>query len=274
MVFILLLGILIIFFFSYKFVDNDFLCPANVYLLFSAVSITAMLTFYDKWDLESYGALAVLIYLFGSLFFVIGCGIAKAFSARNINLRNRCNSNLNNPIRIEIGYIKTLIAVSVSLAGLYGTYAFIMRLAGGSSLFSLGVAIQRFRYMNIQRMLTGENSKGRFWALCSSFSTAFAYCSMVVLVHNIVNKKYKSKDLLLALPFVFKASEYLITSSRADIINMLFAAIMCWFISMKFRNGWNKEINSKNCYQSCSNLCPVFLWILNIYGKSFYTKRL
>ena len=245
MVFLMLLGIVFVFLFSYKFVDKDFLSPANVFLLFSIVSITAMFIFYDKWELSNYGLLAVVVYLSGSIFFVVGCGIAKAFSLRNINLRNTINSNVLNPMRIEMSYLKIFIAILISLAGLYGTYRFIMNLVGGNSLASLAVAVQRYRYLHGQRMLSGENAKGRIWALCSSFSTAFAYCSIIVLIHNIVNRKYKRKDLLLVFPFAFKTLEYLITSSRGDIINMLVGAIMCWFISMKFRRGWNKEINRK-----------------------------
>ena len=269
MAFYLLTGIILIFLISYMFLDKDFLSPVNLYLLFSTFSVAAMFLLYEEWNMNEYGALAVAVYLTGSLFFVIGCGIAKVFMSRNIHQRNIKSEQNIAPPRVDISMIKIVIMTVFGLAAVYGTYAYMRRL-GGSSTLSLGQAIQNYRYMKSNGLLTTQRAKGSIWNLFSYFSIAFAYCSIFALIKNAVNNNFRKKDLLLLIPFVLRSTEYLLQSNRGGIIQLAFGAIMSWFVSMKFQKGWRRKINSKivkTVVRVMVILIPLFFGSLILLGR-------
>ena len=245
MAYLLFFEIVLILIFTYSFVDHDFLSPVNIYLLFSVVSIFSMFLFYSEWNVEEYGIYTVFVYLLGSVFFVLGCGIAKLMSSRNVSQRSVERVNLETSERIEISYFKIVIVIGISLLAVYGTYSFLKKLVGGVSISTIGMAINRYRYLNGQGQLVGDDSKSSLWRLFSYMSAAFSYCCIFIVIKNAVNRQFKKKDLLLVIPFVLRILENLLQASRGGVIYMIFAAVMSWFISMKYKGGWRKKINSK-----------------------------
>lgn len=267
MVWFLLISIICIFLFSYYVIDSDLLSPILLYQFFSIFSILTMLVFYVKWELNDYGIGTTLIYLSGTIFFTFGCSIAKYFSRNNITKRAIIYNGYKEIERIDIGFAKIVIANLVGLAGLYGTISFLRKLAGSSN-FIFGMA--RYRYLSGQGALIGENAKGRIWCLCSSFSIAFAYCCIFIVLNNIVNRKLKKKDLLLVTPFLLKIAEYTILSSRGDVINMVVAAIISWFIALKYKRGWRTKVNLKvvkTIFRVALIFVPFFFGSLLLSGR-------
>ena len=267
MVWFFLISMMCLFLFSYYIIDSDLLSPVLLFQLFSIFSILTMLIFYVKWELNDYGAGATSIYLGGSVFFIAGCSIAKFFSRNNIANRVTIYDGYKEVERIDIGFLKIAIANIVGLAGLYGTISFLKELAGSSNFI---FAMARYRFLSGQGVLIGENAKGRIWSLCSSFSIAFAYCCIFIVINNIVNRKFKKKDLLLVTPFLLKVAEYTLLSSRGDIINMVVAAIMSWFIALKYKKGWRSKVNHKvikTIFRVAIIFVPFFFWSLIFSGR-------
>ena len=243
----LLGGIILLFLFSYKFIDHDFLSPINLYLLFSIVSIAAMFLYYSEWNMNEYGTFTTVVYLTGSAAYMMGCWIAKTASHRTLNRRARQYEIEFTDERIDVSLIKIAVIIGVCVIALYGTYSYIRSLGSFSvsSLLGFGQVIQNFRSMRTQGILIEENAKGFIWTLLSYLARAFAYYSIFIVMKNAVNKCFKKKDLLLLIPFLINSLECLLQSNRGGIIQIFFATIIAWFISAKFKEGWKKRINNK-----------------------------
>lgn len=269
---VLLVGVILLFVFSYVVIDRDFLSPINLYLLFSILAISAMFLCYTEWKLNEYGALATIVYLTGSIAYMLGCQIAKSLSMRSINKRIAYEFNEIKSERIELGYFKVAIMIITGILALYGTYSYIRRLGNFSivSIMGLGQVIQGARRMKVDGILFGENKKTFIWSVFSVLSVAFAHFSSFVLVKNIVNKCFKKRDLFLIIPLLLYILESLLNSSRGYIIQIFFAIIISWFISAKYNIGWRKRINIKAIkFTICIVLivAPIFFGSLVFLGR-------
>lgn len=262
----------LLFLFSYKFIDNDFLCPLNLYLLFSIVSVGALLLIYSEWKVNEYGGKAATVYLTGSLCFLVGCCIARLFSQRQIQKKKQQVVAIFTNARIDIGMFKLCVVLLTGAIALYGTYSYLMQVSGYSvlSVGSIGQAIQKYRDMVSQGLLSGDEAKSSLWRLFSYLLYAFSYCTTFVFIKNLVNRQFRAKDLLLLIPFVLRCTECLLQSNRGGIIQLFFAAIISWFISTKFRSGWRKKVNAKVVkigLRVAVVLIPLFFGSLILMGR-------
>ena len=76
--------------------------------------------------------------------------------------------------------------------------------------------------------------------------------------------------MLLLIPFILRSIEYLFQSNRGGIIQLFFGAVMSWFVSMKFKKGWNRKINSKVVkivIRVIVILVPIFFGSLILIGR-------
>ncbi len=267
---ILLIGVVGLFLFSYHFIDQDFLSPINLYLLFSIASVAGMFLMYNQWNLNEYGVFTTLVYLVGSATYALGCWMARGLASHNINRRYASFPvEEGSETRIEVSTFKLIIIFIICLLSLYGMYSYVIRV-GGTSLFSLAQLIQNYRNMRSQGTLIGENGRGAIWNLLTYMSRAFAYCSVFVLIKNSVNKQFKKKDVLLLTPVFMYSAECLLQSNRGGIIQIFFAAIISWFISTKYKDGWKERVNAKSMKivaRIAIILIPIFCGSLILLGR-------
>ncbi|MBO4456713.1 MAG: oligosaccharide repeat unit polymerase [Butyrivibrio sp.] len=284
MVYLLLAGIALLLFLSFKFIDRDFISPVNLYLLFSALAVAGMFLCYVEWKVDEYGFKASAVYLVGSLCFAFGCYLAKRISSKPVKVKEKpeLNEDMSDEAdgrevkRIEIGYVKIAIMSAVTLAALVGTWIWLIKLEEGSSDYTIAQAINYRRTMDIQGKLVGEYAKGRIWMLLTEFSGAFASIAIFVFVRNAVNRKLVKRDILLWIPIMVCILEFLSLSNRSGIFVMAFTAIISWFVSMKVKCRWKETLNKKVIKTAAIALAvfiPVFFGSLFIVGRHLSLKH-
>ncbi len=269
MALVLLLGLIAICFLSLQFLDKDLLSPVNSFLLFSVLSAASLFLMYREWRVGEYGVYVVFIYLAGAVFFLAGCMLAKKASVRAVSGRTSISALRDIPVRTELHSWKILLAVIVSAAALYGTCRYIGKVTG-IPLSSFENAIVAYRALSTEGLLAGENAKGTVFTILSWLSAAFAYCTLLVFIKNAVYRSLRRKDVFLLLPFIFRSAEYLLESSRAGVINLLCAAFVSWFISLKCKEGWNKPVNRKVVL---TGICFGVFFVLFFLGAAVLTGR-
>lgn len=278
MIYLLLAGIVLLLFLSLKFIDRDFLSPVNLFLLYSVFAIAILFLCYEEWKVGEYGAQATAVYLAGTLCFALGCYLAKKISYKTGKVREKTEqsedmsdeANGRETKRIEIGYVKIAVMSVVTLAALVGTWIWLIKLEEGSSDYTIAMAINNRRTMEIQGKLVGEYAKGRVWMILTEFSGAFASIALFVFVRNAVNRKLVKSDILLWIPIMVCVLEFLSLSNRGGIFLMTFSGIMSWFVSMKVKCGWKGTLNKKVIKTAVIALAvfiPVFFGSLFVVGR-------
>lgn len=239
----------------YKYSGYDLISPANFSLLtFFIATFFAIIGAYT-WDID-FSVLAMLYLSIGITMMLLGQQMAKTVTRRFCYVADTESLENRNLSRININ-ISKVIFVDMIVVALTALYVYDI-LRAGNALGAKGLAaIATVKYANN----AGTSSiirQGIKIVMAASFVDCF------IVARNFV-AGWKRKDFFHIISLCCAGICSLFTSVRTEILRIIFAVFVLYFLNVKEKRGWNKEISSK--------ILSKFLPILVIFALVFTSMK-
>lgn len=269
--YLLLIGLLFLFFISYLFSNRDILAPSvTMTIMYTIATMFAILSV-SSWNVVDYSFTASTLSLTGIFTFICIEGLVRFFS------RFKKNTALSSPtdfkaFRLSGGKLFLLVAINLSIVVWY--FLQIRNLVGDESITA---TFQAYRRLGI------SNRSGEEVELVTGFIIqllkvveATGYVAGYMFINNWIATSNKCKwlsfsNLSLLLLILLSLMPGIFTAGRSKMLRMAAAFLIEYYILWHQKHGWNRNLSWKMIRIGLGSLIvgiPAFYYSLLLLGRN------
>ena len=255
MIYILFIGIIFLFLFSYYIFKRNLLNPSVVLCGTFLVSLFFSILNAEKWRII-FSEKTVLIILTTIFSFILGNMVLYLLPKNNIKLQIKDNTNLK-----KISFRIVLVLNIFLLIGLYIYIKDVYRLSllggnpGGYQNMLFFARIAKLAYFDINRLSINIF----FFAKSSSYVTLFSFFYIIVF------EKFKLRNLYLLTPTLIYAIFMFFSTGRVDFIYMFVFILIIYFSLLYRKYNFNRKITRKILFYTLISFM-LFLLLFSFLG--------
>lgn len=273
LIYVLLLFEIFLFLFAYCLSERDIMSPSVVMCAMFIISTMFAIMNIENWKII-YSADAVLILVSGMSAFIVAEAFLHALIKRHTAYMTKINRVQPTPIIISKEIL--LFAVILDVIVLSWFFVEICRIVAAYGYVVSGTDIFG-KYRTIITSLTQRTDSkvaltGTILNQLIKLVRAMGYISLYVFLNNwFAGRNKKSECILHGLVITASILSYVMEGSRGNILQILSAALIEWYIIWHRKAGWNKVLTKKVVFVGL--LCvligmPVFYGSVSWMGRS------
>lgn len=226
----------ILFLFSYESEKRDWISPGTFSIVVFFVATFFAIIGNAAWNMP-FSVEAELLVILGLAAMLAGQFAARLCNFGRLNSRYAKQTETNTVERIELPNWK-ICSITVITLFLTALYVFDVLRAGrslGASGLSAINAVRRSSEVSTNTIIR----QGIKFIMAASFVDSY------IFVNNSFSGKIRFKDLCCLVPAVCGCICSLFTGVRTEILRILFALFVCYWIILKGKKGWKKGVALK-----------------------------
>lgn len=268
--YILLVGIVLLFFIAYIFSKKDILSPSVMMSNMFMVSTFFAVLNINSWNID-YSVEATLIVLSGITVFIFIEAISQFVFFNNASSEENDEINISNKfVLYPIKNWKLIFLIILNVITVIWYFFEIKSIVNISNIFAV---FQEYRRIGISRVAGNDiETVGSILTQFLKIVEASGYVSSYMLIANRVgNSKNKKTNILLIILVVVSLLPSIFIASRTQILKLLSAILISFYILWHQKNGWHKSLSWKIIRIGFGSLfigIPAFYYSLTILGRS------
>ncbi|MBR8823895.1 hypothetical protein IX293_002170 [Fusobacterium necrophorum] len=252
MIYILFIGILLLFFFSYAIFNKNILNPSVIICsVFLVSTFFSILNIY-KWNIN-FSIKTVLVVWITLIFFIFGNTTVKLIK---FPMKKNYNMSAIYPISLEKIFLLNIFLMMFLYKYFHDIYD--LSLIGGN--------VEGYRYMlkyaKIARLNFNTVSKvsayGYYIAKSISYILIYMYSFVVLSTKKYLKYLYLLSPILIYLAFIF------LSTTRTPFIYLIIYSLIVYFILYQKFYGFNRKLNRKIIFYSIVGLISFFIAFIAI----------
>lgn len=259
---------LIIFFISVKFIGDDIMSPSIMANIMFLLSTFFVLLNAKNWEV-SLSPVTVFIITSGIVLFCLTEVIIKNFIDSSENYSYEVN------LELEIIPVYTSVFVLFLILDFFTLRSYLLSITGtvGIGFRDLTSAFAAYRRFSVQQLSSGDISdSGGVLGQFIKFVIAQGYVGLYILSNNlIIKRRFTISEIKPLILIVISVIPSLMSAGRNQILMMISAGLICFYILWHERNGWGFNLSWKYVRVGVLILVvgvPVFYNSLTLLGRS------
>lgn len=258
MIFVLLIGILLLFLLNFLINKGDIFSPSCMVCAVYFICVSFALYNYDIWELQDFSGQTVSIVLASLLVFsIVSFFVCNVFYGRKRKRRAPLS-----PEECSIRYIR------INKALLYGTILFqtliiilsvinIMKFRGGVA----GWAYILHQYKDMSAL--GEASMPGYVQWGIRIVTVMGYIYLFIFINNVVMTKKVRGHIVCLIPVLLHIVRSILTGSRYNMICVAVAGAYAFYILYQQKTGWRRTFKFKYIVWGAVGIITImFLFVI------------
>lgn len=268
--YVLLLGMLSLFFLSYLLSDRDILSPSTMMtIMFSISSLFAILNI-RNWNID-YNVNAGLITITGVFVFIVSEMIMKNFFIRSRKqIIDQKLSYETKFVGYSVRHWKLYLLIIINTLIIIWYFLQIRSLVGGGNISAM---FQEYRRIGVNQLEGRDvDSVGGMITHLLKIVEGSGYVASYLLISNVIYryKKHRTNFLLLILIFL-SILPSTFGAGRTQVLKLLSAMLIEYYILWHQKNGWFRNLSWKMIRLGVTSLLigiPLFYYSLSLLGRS------
>lgn len=267
MIYILLISVSFLLWFSYMINNKDIISPSVLLCAAYFVSVVSAIYNIEAWNIDfQFNTYTVI--MTGLTAFVLTEWIVNTGSQKKYSIANKLKTTERTSNSIHIQNCKTILVILFDIVVLYLYFKEVYRISllGGNTG---GIATMMTFYRNIHsysiNLLPGEDISTIVTQLANVVAV-LGYVYLFVLIHNTVYVKDKlSRNLKYVLPVMLYVVLTFINAARINLIYVVAAALVLSYVMLQRRTGWQVRLNFK--YIKIGLICMFAIFITFSFSR-------
>lgn len=257
MIYILFIGILILFFISFFLFKKNILNPSVILCSVFLVSLFFSVLNVKKWGI-SFHLNTVLIVLGTIIVFIFGNSIAYLLPKKQFKITKK-----DEKIKIKAISFKTIFFIDIILLILLYKYfqeTYRLSIIGGNpGGYNLMLAYARNAQLNFFRM-------SRIIGYSIFFANSISYVCFFIFSHITIFEKFKIKNLYLLSPTIIYCGFIILSTGRTSFIYLIIYMLIVFFILYQQKYNFSFKVMKKIVFCGFLSLI-IFFIIFNLSGS-------
>ncbi len=237
MIYLLFIGMLILFFVSFFLFQKNILNPSVILCSVFLVSLFFTILNIKNWEIKLHSN-TVLLILETVIAFILGNGMIYLLPRKYKTFSEFKNEN----IEIKVPSFKIMLIINIILSILlYKYFREIYKLSliggnpGGYNLMLFYAREAQLKFNNVNRVLT--------YAIY--FVKSISYVCLFILSYNSIYKKFKIKNLVLVTPTLIYLGFIILSTGRTEFIYLLVFILVMFFTLYQQKYSFDSKLTKK-----------------------------
>lgn len=220
--------------------------PVMMTLVFLCCSIVVTTRYYD-WELAEYAPESVLLLLLGILTYILGGIIAYSLVFLSLKPYSRMNTSSDIEKRINIPSCVIIIGIVVCVVTLVLLVEYIKNIVVTMNYnhSSFAKLLYSFRVLSARQLIPQALIMPWYLRILSYGLEIFPAFALFVLLHNVMFKCFRKKDLLLMVILALGIGQMILFSERGKLLNLMAVAVYLIYLYKGARDGFNWNTTKK-----------------------------